>query len=87
LTDDDHWDDCAGLVHKKCIKKYLSLIHDGKLCNDVTAWINCYDDEAEQSGCTAVILTHFKSMLRVVGKSVVKSIRRFMGAECSKQEL
>ncbi|KAK3707196.1 hypothetical protein QZH41_007173 [Actinostola sp. cb2023] len=86
-VDDDHWDDCAGLVHKKCIKKYLSLLRDGKLCNDVTAWIDCYDDEAEQSGCEAMILTHFKSMLRVVGKSVVKSIRRFMGAECSKQEL
>ncbi|KAK3708604.1 hypothetical protein QZH41_011783 [Actinostola sp. cb2023] len=84
---DDHWDDCAGLVHKKCIKKYLSLLRDGKLCNDVTAWIDCYDDEAEKSGCEAMILTHFKSMLRVVGKSVVKSIRRFMGAECSKQEL
>ncbi|XP_020911859.1 uncharacterized protein LOC110249624 isoform X2 [Exaiptasia diaphana] len=86
-VDEDHWEECAATVHKTCIKKYLSLLRDGKLCNDVDAWIDCYDEEAKRASCSAVILDHFQKMLKVVGKSVVKSIRRFMGAECSKTEL
>ncbi|XP_031552693.1 uncharacterized protein LOC116289893 [Actinia tenebrosa] len=87
-VDDDKWDECAGKVHKVCIKQYLSLLaQERKVCNDAQAWIACYPEEAQKQGCDAEILQHFASMLKIVGESVVRSIRRYMGVECSKIEL
>ncbi|XP_031552694.1 uncharacterized protein LOC116289894 [Actinia tenebrosa] len=88
IGDEEAWDTCAIDVHKYCVKKYVTLFaKERKICDDVNSWIDCYSEEARNIGCDAEILTHFSKMLSIVGKLVIREIRRFAGMECVKMEL
>ncbi|KXJ07953.1 uncharacterized protein LOC110249625 [Exaiptasia diaphana] len=84
----DDSDQCAVEVHKTCVRHYVHLFSkEKKICDDVTAWINCYRTESTNTGCKADIILHFSKMLEVVGGLVIREIRRYAGTECLKMEL
>jgi len=82
FSDNDKVEPCASEVHENCVKHWVAVFENKKLCNDFSQFMRCLHVENRKSGCKADIIRHMIALLDVVGNNIIEQIREHMDYEC-----